>query len=70
MLIFSFQHFILRFNKISLLYGYPWKKGLGWKKALKDRVSLQIIFVFTLTRLKTFIWGRVSVFDEIYTFLV
>jgi hypothetical protein len=23
----EFQHFILRFNKISLLYGYHWKKG-------------------------------------------
>jgi len=28
-----FQYFILRYNKISLLYGYPWKKGLRWKEA-------------------------------------
>jgi hypothetical protein len=29
----DFQHFIPRFNKISLIYGYPWKKGLGRKEA-------------------------------------
>ncbi len=30
----------------------------------KDRVTLQIILVFTLTHHKTFTWGRVSVFDK------
>ncbi len=37
---------ILRFNKISLLYGYHSKEGLGvWKEAQRqgeDRVTLQI----------------------------
>jgi len=32
----DFQHFIPRFSKISLLYGYPWKKGLGWKEAQRQ----------------------------------
>ncbi len=26
----------------------------------KDKVTLQIILIFTLTRLKTFTWGHVS----------
>ncbi len=30
------QHFLPNFNKISLLYGYPWKKGLGWKEAQRQ----------------------------------
>ncbi len=30
----------------------------------KDRVTLQIILVFTLTHPKTFTWGHVSVFDK------
>ncbi len=29
----DFQHSIPRFNKIIILYGYPWKKGLGWEEA-------------------------------------
>jgi hypothetical protein len=43
----DFQHFIPRFNKISLLYGYPWKKGLS-ESSLKDKVTLQIILVYIL----------------------
>ncbi len=30
----------------------------------KDKVTLQIILVFTLTRPKTFTWGHVSLFDN------
>jgi hypothetical protein len=30
----------------------------------KDRATLQIILVFTLTHPKTFIWGCVCVFDK------
>ncbi len=58
-----FQHFIPRFNKISLLYGYPWKKGLGERRP-KDRVTLQIILLFTPTRLRNIYTGHVSVFDK------
>ncbi len=36
----------------------------------KDKVTLQIFFVFTLTHLKTFTWGDVIVFDKSYTGLV
>ncbi len=59
----DFQRFIPRFNKISLLYRHPWKKGLGWKEAQRQ-VPLQIILVFTLTCPKTFTQGHVSVFDK------
>jgi len=45
----EFQHFIPRFNKISLLYGSPLKEGFWGERRLKDRVTLQIILVFTLT---------------------
>jgi hypothetical protein len=43
--------------------GYPRKKGLG-ERRLKDRVTLQVILLFTLTRPKTFSQGRVSVFHQ------
>jgi len=33
----------------------------------KDRVTLRIILVFTLTHPKTFSEGRVSVFDKYFT---
>jgi hypothetical protein len=33
------QHFVLRFNKISLLYGYQLKEGLGGERRPKDRVK-------------------------------
>ncbi len=59
----DFQHFIPIFNKISLLHGYPPKRGLD-ERRLKDRVTLQIILVFTLTHPKTFTQDRVSVFDK------
>ncbi len=32
----DFQHFIPKFNKILLFYGYLWKKGLGWKEAQRQ----------------------------------
>jgi hypothetical protein len=31
----EFEHFILRFNKMSLLCGYHWKRGLGVKGGAK-----------------------------------
>jgi len=43
------QHFILRFNKISLLCGYHWKRGLG----VKERVTLQITLLFKLCQWHT-----------------
>jgi hypothetical protein len=47
----DFQHFIPRFNKISLLCGYPWKKGLGWKEAqrLGDVTNNFSIYIYTYT---------------------
>jgi len=59
----NFQHSIPRFNKFSLLYGYPKRKVWGEGRP-KDRVSLQIILVFTLTCPKPFTQGRVRVFDK------
>jgi hypothetical protein len=40
------------------------RRVLGGEKRTKERVTLQIILVFTFTRLKTFTQGRVSVFDK------
>jgi hypothetical protein len=37
----EFQHFILRFNIISLLCGYHWKRG----KEVKERVTLHISLI-------------------------
>jgi hypothetical protein len=56
----DFQHFIPKFNKISLLYGYPKRRVWGERRP-KDKVILQIILVFTLTRPKTFMQGHVSI---------
>ncbi len=30
------QHFIPKFKKIFLLYGYPWKKGSRWKEVQRQ----------------------------------
>jgi hypothetical protein len=57
------QHFIPKFKKIFLLYGYPWKRVWGERRP-KDRVTLQIILVFTLTCPKTLTQPCVSVFDK------
>jgi hypothetical protein len=46
------------------------EKRVWGERRPKDKVTLQIFFVFTLTHLKTFTWGHVSVFDKIYTGLV
>jgi hypothetical protein len=35
----SFTHFILRFNKISLLYKYPGKGDRGAESRPKDKVE-------------------------------
>jgi hypothetical protein len=36
----EFQHFIPRFNKISLLHRYHWKReGFGGERRLKDSVK-------------------------------
>ncbi len=40
------------------------KEGFGGERRPKDRVTLQIILVFTLTLPKTFTQGRVSVHDK------
>jgi len=59
----EFQHFILRFNKISLLYGYPQRRVWGERRP-KDRVTSQIISIFAFTHCKTFTQGCVSAVDK------
>ncbi len=59
----DFQHFIHRFNEIFLLYGYPQRRVCDVRRP-KDRVTLQVILVFTFTCPKTFTQGRVHVFDK------
>ncbi len=52
----DFQHFILRFNKISLLYGYLWKKGLGWwneSQRQDDFTNNFSIYTYTLQNIYT-----------------
>jgi hypothetical protein len=60
----DFQHFIPRFNKISLLYGDTNERRVWGEGRPKDTVSLQIILVFTLTCPKPFTRGCVGVFDK------
>ncbi len=55
----DFQHFVPRSNKIFLLERRVWGE-----RRPKDRVTLEIILVFTLTCPKTLIGGRVNVFDR------
>jgi hypothetical protein len=50
--------------KISYLMDTHDERRFGGEERLKDRVTLQIILVFTLARLKTFTQGRVSVFNK------
>jgi len=40
------------------------KEGFGGEGRRKDKVTLQIILLFTFTCLKTFTKGCVSVFDK------
>jgi hypothetical protein len=47
-----------------LILWIPLKEGFGVERRPKDRVTLQIILVFTLTHPKTFTRGRVSVCDK------
>jgi len=60
----DFQHFIPRFNQISLLYGYAWKKGLAWKEAQRQ---LQIVLVFTLTHPQNIYKGPCKCIWQIFT---
>jgi hypothetical protein len=61
-LIADFRHFIPRFNRNFLLYGYS--EGRVWVRRPKDRVTLSVILVFTLTRPKTFTPGCISILDK------
>jgi len=45
----EFEHFIPGFNKISTLYGYPPKKGLGWKEAQREGDFTNIFCIYTYT---------------------
>jgi len=55
----DFQHFVPRSNKKFLLERRVWGE-----RSPKDRVTREIILVFTLTCPKTLIGGRVNVFDR------
>jgi hypothetical protein len=59
----DFQHFIPTSTKFHYFTDTPERKVWGERRP-KDRVNLQIILVFTLTHLKTFTQGRVSVCDK------
>jgi hypothetical protein len=59
----DFQHFIPRSNKFSYFMDTTERMVWGWGR-LKDRLTLQIILVFTLTLPKTFTRGCVSVCDK------
>jgi hypothetical protein len=43
----EFQHFILRFNKISLLCGYHWKTIEGESSRPKDNSSISTFYIET-----------------------
>ncbi len=45
----DFQRFIPSFSKISLLYGYPWKKGLGWKESQRQGDITNNFSIYTCT---------------------
>jgi hypothetical protein len=53
----DFQYFIPRFNKIFLLYGYPWKKGLGWKEAQRQGDFTSTFSIYTYTPPKHLHWA-------------
>ncbi len=42
----------------------PLKKGFEGKRRPKERVNLQIVLVFTFTRLKTCTYAHLHVFDK------
>jgi len=52
----NFQHFIPTSNKFHYFMNTPERRVWGERRR-KDRVTLQIILVFTLTNLKTFTRG-------------
>jgi hypothetical protein len=49
--------------KFPYLMDTPERKVWGERRP-KDKATLQIILVFTVTCPKTFTWGHVSVFDK------
>jgi hypothetical protein len=65
----DFQHFIPKLNKISLFYGYPWKKGLGWKEAQRqgEFTNNYSVCIYTYMPSNHLHWLHVSVNIYIYT---
>ncbi len=59
----NFQHFIPTSNKFPYFMDTPERRVWGERRP-KDRVTLQMILVFTLTHPKTFTKGHVSVCDK------
>jgi hypothetical protein len=62
----DFQHFIPRSNKFHYFVDTPARRVWGEERRPKDRVTLQLILVFTLTvtHPKTVTLGCVSVCDK------
>ncbi len=59
----DFQHFISKSHRFHYFMDTP-ERRVGGERRPKDRVTLQIILVFTLTLPKTIKGGRVSVYDK------
>jgi hypothetical protein len=59
----DFQHFIPKSNKFPYFMDTPEKMVWGERRP-KDKVTLQIILVLTLTCPKTFTRGHVNVCDK------
>jgi len=59
----DFQHFIPTSNKFHSFMDTPERRVWGERRR-KDRVTSQIILIFTLTHLKTSTGGWVSVCDK------
>ncbi len=70
----EFQHFILRFNKISLLSGYHHhrKRGQGGENRPKDMVTLRItllsVFNFQISHIFQIIYFFIFIFIYIFIF--
>jgi hypothetical protein len=60
----DFQHFIPKSNKFHYFMDTPERRVWGEERRPKDRVTLQIILVFTPTHPKTVTVGCVSVCDK------
>jgi len=65
----DFHHFIPTSNKFHYFMDTPERRVWG-KRRRKDRVTSQIILIFTLTHLKTFTLGVLVYVRNVYTGLL